>query len=648
MKKFISYLSLLLALIMVLITVVGCATSTTAPAKTGTTAGQKTDSKATNAPTVATGGTLTLTWGVVPNPATYTGNPWSGTWPSWFWDLGVDGLFRLVRSTDKVYNMLAEDVTHQGNRTIVKMRHDAKWSDGEPITAKDIWGYYRVHRDTVTRYVTAINQIDDYTIEFVFAEPAPFDQFRIWLIAPSQQASLPYHIYKEFIDKADALWKECPKNIDPTKISPYGLNDTDKTWSAKWQKNWDAFVKFVPKDKKMISAGPYVQDKFNEAQMILKKNPNYWNASKIKFDTIINKATTPEQGVAMLKSAQTDSYPGSLPIDVATAVLASNKDIVFYPMVDPACHGFYFNQQSKNAPMSDIKFRKAINYLIDKKPAREVGNYYGQEFNFSTTGEPPGFVNEFVTKSVVDKMARYTTDPSKAEALLTEAGYKKVSGKWLNKDNKPIKIILGVNGAWQPAAVVGNVNAIVAEQLKAFGFESEVRVTDGAVYWDRVKAGAFDMTFDWIDVSWSFLYPYFALKDYFDGTVTADQMKFPLNKDTGKPTISGIKDFDGNDVDPVALVNQIPQMTTDAARQKAIDQLVWIANEYCFGINLYQNTTGVWENRKDVKNLPYADQIDANKQFMKVPTSLKEAGPVAELNWGFGGYVKLFTLEPAK
>ena len=114
----------------------------------------------------------------------------------------------------------------------------------------------------------------------------------------------------------------------------------------------------------MVSSGPYVQSALSESELILVKNPNYWAADQVKFDKIVSKVVTPEQGIAMLKSAQSDCYPGSLPIDVAESVLASNDDIVFYPTVDPACHGLYFNFKSENAPMHDKTFRKAINYLI--------------------------------------------------------------------------------------------------------------------------------------------------------------------------------------------------------------------------------------------------------------------------------------------
>ena len=589
-----------------------------------------------------------MTWNNNPNPATYTGNQWSGTAGGWFWDLGTEGLFQFSRLTDSVTYRLATEVSHEGNVTTIKMRDDAKYSDGEPITAKDIWGFYQLHRETVTNYLKEIRIVDDYTLEFEFLDPAPFEDMRIWLISTSRQAGCPYHIYGKWIDRAAELWEMAP-DAEPGVVTPYGKDMTGEEISQMWTENWNEMAQFVPEGKIMVSSGPYVQSALSESELIMVKNPNYWNADNVKFDKIISKVVTPEQGIAMLKSAQTDCYPGSLPIDVAESVLAANDDIVFYPTVDPACHGLYFNFKSENAPMYDKTFRKAINYLIDKTPCREVGNYYGQEFRYSCTGIPPMFLEKYVSQEVLDKMEIYDYNPQKAEEMLLEAGYTKQNGKWHDPEGKQITIKIGVNGSWQPAAVVGNVNAIVGEQLNAFGIDTEVLVTEGTIYPTKVKEGEFDMTFDWIDVAWSFAYPLFPLRDLYISDYARNNMQLDVDEDTNNPIYEGLTDFNGDPIDPVQVLLDMPSMESEEERLAWAEKLVWVANEECFGINLYQNCTGIWENRAHTQGLPYEDQIDANNQFMPVPDiDDPELEKIAALNWGFAGYNKLFFLEPTE
>lgn len=587
-----------------------------------------------------------MTWNTACDPATWNGNPWSGNGGGYFVSLGAEGLFLFARLSDNIYYRLATEMTHEGNVTTVKMRQGALYSDGVEITARDIWGWYMMQKQNVARYLTSIEIVDDYTLNFVFAEPAPYAVMREQLIANSgRQAGMPYHIYGEFIDRAAELWESCPPAPEGT-VDYFGKDTTDPEFAAAWTENWNALAAFVPEGG-YCASGPYVQDgEFTESDVRLKKNELYWDAENIKFDVITNKNTTGEQGVAMLKSADSDCYPGSLAIDAAEAVLASNDDIVFYPTVDPACHGMYFNQKSLNSPMADISFRKAICYVIDKTPIREIGNYYGQEFDYSCTAMPPLFLKKCLSEEVYNSLPTYGTDHAKAEELLTAAGYVKNNGFWCYPDGAPIKVVIGVNGGWQPATVVANVCSMVGDQLKAFGINTEVLVVESTMYNERLKNNEFCMCFEWIDVSWSSSEAYFTLNDFYGGTY-ATHMGIDLDERTGLPVYEGLVDFNGEPTDPIELILSLPYIEDAGERMAIADRLAWIADEYCFGVNLYQNCTGIWENRATTAGLPYEDAIDEYHQFMPVPeTDDPEFANIVNLNWGFSGYIKMISLYP--
>jgi peptide/nickel transport system substrate-binding protein len=587
-----------------------------------------------------------MTWNTPCDPATWNGNPWSGNNGGWFVSLGNDGMFQFARLSDNIYYRLATGISHDGNVTTVTLREGALYSDDVEITAKDIWGWFQLHKQPVTRYLSAIEVVDDYTLDFVFLEPAPYNEMRELLLANSgRNAGCPYHIYGEFIDRAAELWASAPA-VPEGSIDYFGKDTADEAFAAAWSENWNALAAFVPPNG-YVASGPYLQDgPFTESDIRLKKNPNYWDTDNVKFDIITNKNTTPEQGVAMLKSAETDCYPGSLAIDAAEAVLSANDDIVFFPTVDPACHGMYMNQRSENSPMNDVSFRKAINYVIDKTPIRQIGNYYGQEFDYSCTGMPPLFLDKYIQPDVLAQFTLYSTDYDKAEQLLTEAGYVKQGGNWCYPDGERIKVVIGVNGGWQPATVVANVCQMVGDQLNAFGINAEVLVVETTMYSERLNNNEFCMVFEWIDVSWSFSDPYFTLRDFYYGTY-ATHMGIDLDEGTGKPVYEGLVDFNGEPTDPIALIDSMPYLTEEADRLAIAERLSWIANENCFGINLYQNVTGIWENRATTGGLPHADAIDENGKFMPVPTiDDPEFANIVNLNWGFSGYMKLFYLYP--
>lgn len=581
--------------------------------------------------------TLIRTWGGFPTVAQWTGNPNGGGGIGEAGSFVFEGLFQFSRSTDKIYPRLAQEFKQEGDKVTVTIR-DAKFNDGTQFTSKDVWSFYMLNYNArITKYLDSVEIPDEKTVIFDFAEPVPIDEVKMCMIAENAQGSHPYHLYGKFADQMWEIIKNCPKTKEGETRGPFGFDISAK--QKELTDIWNEYIKVVPPNKKPVGTGPYVVGNMNDNKMILEKNPLYYDADKIEFETIQNVKVTPEQGVSMLKKADTDSYPGSLPLDIATSVLASNKDIVFYPTYDPASHGFYFYQASKNAPLNEKKFRQALVHIINKTPAREAGNYYGIESNISSLGIPPSSLETYVSPEVIEKMREYDVNPTKAEELLKEIGCVKDGTTWKDKNGKELKIVLGVNAAWQPAGVVANVASIVSDQLNAFGIKSEVKAVDGQVFSTKAIAGEFDMIFEWTDVSWAFMYPYFPLQNYYDNDTLNDYTA--INVDKKKRIDVELEDWDGNKFDVYDTIDSLVTETDAAKRQVAIDRLVWAANENAYSITLYQNVTGVWENRAHTANLPYIEKADEYKQWMPLPETDEEKEAYAKLNWGFAGIQKL-------
>ena len=94
---------------------------------------------------------------------------------------------------------------------------------------------------------------------------------------------------------------------------------------------------------------------------------------------------------------------------------------------------------------------------------------------------------------------------------------------------------------------------------------------------------------------------------------------------------------DGSMVNINDVLNKMLYMTDDEMKKSAGD-LVWIANENAFGLDYFQNVTGVWGNIKMIKGWPYnsADYQKYNRN-MPVPTKADDIERVAETNLGFAG-----------
>lgn len=545
------------------------------------------------------------------------------------------GLFQFVRSTDKVFNTMAASVDNSDpTKTVVKIK-PGKWSDGQPVTSQDVKAFYTLNDGVqLDKFLTKIDTPDPQTVVFYWTNPAPFDEMKQLALANDWAFQIPYHVYKKYVDQAQAILDAAPVDTNPADLGKYPFEKKLTTaQQTAWNNNWNAFTKDDP--KLPIGAGPYTVQKVTQNQMVLVKNPNYFDASKVKFKKIVlSQVNDLNQQYALLKGGQLDRYDGTQPKDILESILASNKNLVHYQMHDPASVGFIFNLTHK--PFDNQTFREAIVYALDRSKIREVGNYYGTtETDYSSTGLIPSEVNSYVSPEIQAKMTKYNYDPNKAAQLLQSIGWKKnSSGQWEDPTGKVPNFSIASDGGWVPAV---NSGEVVAEQLTQFGLPTTYKAVDSSVYWTQVgqnnhKGDPYDMHFDWTDVTWQFNYPWSPLSNYWWNTF--EQTGWNLKPD-GTPDFTGT-DWNGNSVDPFTLLQQMPFMSSDQDRTNAIDQMAYVANQGAYAVTLFQNVTGTWFNSKTVGGLPWQAGITKyNRDLPIPPTDQQEA--IAETNEGFAG-----------
>lgn len=590
--------------------------------------------------------------GGLPDPALFIANQNSETGTNSFGDFAFEGLIRYQRGSDDIELQLAESYTNEGNKTIFKLRPNIKWSDGEAFTSKDIWAFYQICYNSPVNYLSSIETPDDLTVEFVWQEPAPFDDLRIMLIAQEiHHGRVPYHIYGEFADKRAELVEQLPLLTEEQKASglqgPFGRDTfSNPEIVSQLDDIWKEYIVTPPNEEHIIvGTGPYINEvghTLNEGSMI--KNPYYWNPNKQAYDKIIIKSTTDATKASMLKSEEIHNMDGTLPKDLTDSILKSNENLLYYPMEDAGCHGLYFNMESKTSPMSKMEFRQALNYIANREALRDIGSYQSEIHSWSTLGLPPSMLEKYVDQDVIDKMRRYTHDEEKAAELLESIGCTKTDGKWHNPDGTPIKLTIGLDKGWYVATLV---SPIFANQLTQFGIDCEVMAVDGTVYGSQSeKEHAFDMSWEWLDIAWSFSYPYFPLKNYYEHTSgPAKKMNFPFDEKTNITTLE-VKDWDGNTINIWNWLSEMQNETDENVRKDHWERIIWATNENAFSINFYQNVTAAWENVATTGGLPMMDKIPENR-WMPFPETEEEKIATYNLNWGFsGGIRKMWMLLP--
>ena len=247
-----------------------------------------------------------------------------------------------------------------------------------------------------------------------------------------------------------------------------------------------------------ITDGPYYMTEYTDgAQIVFQKNPNYWDAGSITFDTIVwhliedsNAAYAAYQNgdISMIKDVPTEEIPS----------LEGNSEFNVAPIMGT----YYVTFNTQKAPFDNQKVREALSLAIDREYVAGTimqGTYTAAK-NFVGPGvsdEAPGSsFEEETTKKYGDhfNVGNYDADLEKAKQLLADAGYP-------NGEGFPEFAYLTNDSGYHKA---------VAEYLQSAWGELGLTMTVNIQEWKTVTAdrrnGNFDVArngwvFDWDDPS---------------------------------------------------------------------------------------------------------------------------------------------------
>ncbi|HFJ9454201.1 peptide ABC transporter substrate-binding protein [Bacillus anthracis] len=263
----------------------------------------------------------------------------------------MEGLYRLDKD-NKPIPAAAESSTksEDGKKYTFKLRKDAKWSNGDPVTAKDfVYGWQRLlDKNTAAEYAfiafyiknaEAINKgekpltdlgakaVDDYTLEVELEKPVPY--FLNLLAFPSY-----YPLNEKFVKE---------------KGDKFGL-EADTT----------------------LYNGPFVMASWKHEQgWQLKKNDKYWDNKTVKLEEI--NYSVVKEVATKVNLYDTGSIDFTLLSGEFVDKYKSNKEE--YGEYSEASTFFLRLNQKRNGqdtPLKSKKLREAIALSIDKKGLANV------------------------------------------------------------------------------------------------------------------------------------------------------------------------------------------------------------------------------------------------------------------------------------
>jgi len=367
----------------------------------------------------------------------------------------------------QIYPGVAEAwaISEDGLTYTFHIRQDARWSNGDRVTAQDfIYSWRRAMLpDTAAGY--------GHFMFFIKGAQAFFQ----WRVIQLENYA------KEFAGgggteaQARAAWVKAEENFDEL----VGLSAPDEhTLVVQLNRRTEyfidmlAFATFMPvhppsvkagivfnadtggllddptywnDPKRLITNGPYIlKDRKFRRYNYLTANEHYWNRASMKNDSVLEAIISNEQSQLLAyESGAVDYIPGLNPSLAYDIIQQERDDAHVVPMAGTYFYNFnclpMLNDGTPN-PLADWRVRKALAMAIDRdKIVRYV----------TRLGEPPAY--SFVPPTAMNFYHPPVRDgdrfdPQAARRLLTEAGYE--DGGTL----KGLSILYNTNGGHEDTA----------------------------------------------------------------------------------------------------------------------------------------------------------------------------------------------------
>jgi peptide/nickel transport system substrate-binding protein len=394
-----------------------------------------------------------------------------------------ESLLQLDPRTLELKPLLAQarpEISKDKLAYIFKLRRDARFSDGRPITGEDVLfsiktikcplvdaPFLRVYFDSVVD----AQLIDPYTIRFTTKEPYFLNEEQLGGIS-----ILPRHIY----DPDNLL-----KNIGVRDLlgNPAKLPERVKQFADNFNKNYS---------RNPVGSGPYKFNFWNTGQEVqLVRDSNYWGYGKPGVDQphidrlrfrIINNT---DAALVQLKSGDLDT----MDLTPIQATRGTNSDRFKRQFAKYEFYGAaysYIGWNNASPIFRDKRVRQAMTYFTNRQQMVKA-----ILFGLGQIVESPIY---FARPEYDKTLYNYPYDPKKALALLAEAGWKDTDGdgildKVIDGKRVPLRFEIKVNSGND---VRESIALTLQDELKKHGIAASVRRLDWTIFLDDVKNHKFD------------------------------------------------------------------------------------------------------------------------------------------------------------
>ena len=348
------------------------------------------------------------------------------------------------------------EVSEDGKIYTFYLRDNARWSNGDPLTAHDFeWSWWRA------------------------LQPALGSQY-VFMYFPIKNAEA---FFKEEIDDFSKVGIKAldakTLRVELNNPTPYFLQLLDhyatfpvhKATIETHGKPYESYTNWT-RPEHIVSNGPFVlKDWSLNEHLIVERDPNYWGAKEVRLNKIvyypIDSSTVEER---MFRAEQLH-WTNVVAIDRAPWYRENAPDRM---RIKPYAATYIYRLNTNLPHLSDLRVRKALAMTVDRDTL--INTVLNNFFTPAYAITPPGLLGYQPPRT-------FSYDPDKARELLAEAGYP-------NGDGFPeIEVQYNTNEQHRKVAT-----AIQQMWNKELNIKVRIQNKDWKVYLDDEATGNFEVS----------------------------------------------------------------------------------------------------------------------------------------------------------
>ncbi len=348
------------------------------------------------------------------------------------------------------------EISKDGRIYTFTMRDDARWSNGDPVTAYDFeWSWWRALQPSLgSQYVFMYFPIKNAEA-FFKQEISDFSQVGI----------------KALDAKTFRVELKNPTPYFLQLLDHYSTFPVHQATIKKFGKPGDSYTQWT-RPENIVTNGPFLMNSWRlNKRLVVERNEDYWGAEDVRLNKIVFHPIDSEIVEERMFRANQLHWTDQVAIDRAPWY---RKNAPERMRIKPYVGTYLYRVNNKLPHLSDVRVRKALAMTVDRDTLMDtvLNNFFTPSYAIT----PPGLLGYQPPKT-------FEYNPDRARELLAEAGYPKGEGfpemeLQYNSSDQHRKIATAIQQMWN----------------KELNIQVRLQNKDWKVYLDDEATGNFEIS----------------------------------------------------------------------------------------------------------------------------------------------------------